>query len=633
MEFQRIEAEQARPVVVVITSRVVYGRPNRHSARYDDREAGQFNDDDIADCLGRWRRVNAAAIAEGKMGELTLSAARSQRELARQPLLLLMLALYAADPAVTSLDSGTATADLYQRLIDGFAQREAAATNFGHPGELEQRMRDHIDRLEITALAMFNRGRQDISEEEIGFDLATLNPRLIERTKPAEVGQQVIGEYFFVHTPEASLLAAAAGEAGSRRQSEHREQLRHRYEFLHPTFGEYFVACRVIREVVEVAEVMCAGRRSREPDDDLLYALLSHQPLAARWSTLSFAKEIFNTLPAQQREQVQETIKALLGTYRNRRRSDRYAGYQPIPLDQVRQLVCYSANLTVLRVLFESDESTLLDELLRASDEVLQQWQSTVTFATGMTELRAADRSSRHTDEHVDRTATSPTNSDPLGPSGSREPDPNLLLTIYIPTERLYAAETRKLLELFHDWLTATGKHGIRQSRYRTASGEIFEFHADPATPQPSLREEFNIFSNFLELCANSPATAVDLLNATEIDKASGSELVARFGKEFRRLQVDLRHDRERRIMTLRHTLEGELLEKDIDLRQVPAAQINVLLERLVPGPSAHPSLPGARGASRPSSGVVRKRYGKSEHHQCHGSHGCPERPGHGPPG
>jgi hypothetical protein len=46
------------------------------------------------------------------------------RDLAQQPLLLLMLALYAADPAVAQLDASLATADLYQRLLENFARRE-----------------------------------------------------------------------------------------------------------------------------------------------------------------------------------------------------------------------------------------------------------------------------------------------------------------------------------------------------------------------------------------------------------------------------------------------------------------------------------------------------------------------------
>jgi serine/threonine protein kinase len=183
------------------------------------------------------------------------------------------------------------------------------------------------------------------------------------------------------------------------------------------------------------------------------------------------------------------------------------------------------------------------------------------------------------------------------------QPDeqPDLMLRVYVPAERLYAAEMRKVLGLFGDWLTATHHHGVRQSGYRTSSGEMFEFYADDAlrgVPEPP---QLDAFSNFLELCADSPAEASGMLDQNGIEPVPGSALVARFGKEYRRLQVDLRQERERRIMTLRHTLEGELLENGVDLLDAPSIPLDSLLERLVPGSSglsSMPALPSAAAAT-----------------------------------
>ena len=163
----------------------------------------------------------------------------------------------------------------------------------------------------------------------------------------------------------------------------------------------------------------------------------------------------------------------------------------------------------------------------------------------------------------------------------------DLLFRVYIPSERLYAAEASRLLALFRDWLIATRGHGVRQAEYRTASGEMYEFYADPAVVHSDLRKEFDSFSNFLTLCTENPSAAADMLAPTRLGRASSSDLVARFSREVRRLQVDLRHERERRILSLKHSLEEELIDNGIDLRQVPSGQIDTLLERLVPGPSA----------------------------------------------
>src|ERR1700722_12327817 len=50
---------------------------------------------------------------------------------------------------------------------------------------------------------------------------------------------------------------------------------------------------------------------------------------------------------------------------------------------------------------------------------------------------------------------------------------PNLLCRLYVPSERLYAAEANRLLSLFREWLPAVRGEGIRESGYRTGAGEV----------------------------------------------------------------------------------------------------------------------------------------------------------------
>ena len=179
-----------------------------------------FNDDDIEDWLGRWKQVNGDAIAAGTVGELTASSVRRQPELAEQPLLLLMLAIYAADPNLPMLDEDVATAELYRRLLDGFARREASKDiGLGRdpsPEKIEQQVQDHLGRLAIAALGMFNRGRQDSSEEELGRDLEVLKPRLMERSRTVEAGRGSLRSSFSYTRPRLGcspvMVPDAAGE-------------------------------------------------------------------------------------------------------------------------------------------------------------------------------------------------------------------------------------------------------------------------------------------------------------------------------------------------------------------------------------------------------------------------------------
>ena len=373
VEFQEREADQRRPVVVVVTSRTVVADRVRIPDGTIIVKLDPYNDDDIADWVARWKQVNADAIAAGTLGELTLYAARRQPELAEQPLLLLMLALYAADLILPQLDEDVATAELYRRLLEGFARREAAKDlGLGHDpsaDELDHRVQDHLERLAIAALGMFNRGQQDISEEQLGKDLETLAPHQSQRSR---AGQRIIGEFFFVYAPEARTLT---------RHQTRNEPPRRAYEFLHATFGEYLVARRVMDELLEVAETAFASRRGRaELHDDMLFALLSHQVVIARLSMLDFAREIFVDLLDEVASQVLEALELLLSSYQHRHGSDRYTAYRPAPPDQVRQLACYSANLTSLRILLEPEIPTPLTNIMSDPQNALQQWQSTVTL-------------------------------------------------------------------------------------------------------------------------------------------------------------------------------------------------------------------------------------------------------------
>jgi hypothetical protein len=81
------------------------------------------------------------------------------------------------------------------------------------------------------------------------------------------------------------------------------------------------------------------------------------------------------------------------------------------------------------------------------------------------------------------------------------------------------------------------------------------------------------------------------MLAPMRFGSATRVDFIARFARKVRRLQIDLTHERERRILTIRHSLEEQLVNHGLDLRMVPNAKINALIERLVPGPSASDSL------------------------------------------
>ncbi|KAB2381620.1 hypothetical protein [Actinomadura montaniterrae] len=157
----------------------------------------------------------------------------------------------------------------------------------------------------------------------------------------------------------------------------------------------------------------------------------------------------------------------------------------------------------------------------------------------------------------------------------------NLLFRIYVPSGRLYAAEADKLLTLFQDWLTQTGRFRVRRDGYRTAAGQVFEFYGDEHTTNAELSRNFEDFSMFLDECVEAPEAAANTLSASGLDRRSALALVTRYAREARRLQLDLKHEREARILQIRQNMESELLDATSPSL---VSELDSIIEESVPG-------------------------------------------------
>ncbi|MBO3744774.1 hypothetical protein J5X84_01750 [Streptosporangiaceae bacterium NEAU-GS5] len=366
MDFQRREAEQGRPVVVVVTSRTLV-------ADWVDVPRGtalvkleEFSRPQIHAWIAAWHEANQAAIEAGKVRRMSPDIALSHADLAGQPLLLLMLALYSADPQSPPLDEEMSKAYLYDRLMENFARREVTKTAMSlSETAVAELAREHLWHLSVAALAMFNRGRQNVTDVELGSDLAALDTRETGTVNPAETGRGLIGRFFFVHAAEARL-------------SEY-EQTRHCYEFLHATFGEYLVAQLLVDTLSDLTVFAFGGRRqAREPDDGFLFTILSHQPLSIRGQIIAFAADLFAGKPKEERGRLLVVLENLVAWCRRRPGSERYASYRPLPLDRIRQVAAYSANLVLLRVWLATDAAVPLTRLWPDESDPAAHWRSTV---------------------------------------------------------------------------------------------------------------------------------------------------------------------------------------------------------------------------------------------------------------
>jgi hypothetical protein len=137
----------------------------------------------------------------------------------------------------------------------------------------------------------------------------------------------------------------------------------------------------------------------------------------------------------------------------------------------------------------------------------------------------------------------------------------NLIFRVYVPSERIWASEAEKLLQLFRDYLQKASGLSARHDQYKTNNGVVHEFFGDDEVATSSLTEKFQEFSTFMDTCVNNPELAEKSLISSNLNNKEVSDLVSKYGKEARRLHIDLKHERERKLLNIRQNLEADLSE------------------------------------------------------------------------
>jgi hypothetical protein len=337
-------------------------------------------DDNQVDCwLTTWNKVNPAR-------QLPVAIALAQGELARQPLLLFLLALFNSGGG--ALTPGISRAQLYLRLFTTFVERDVSklgAQLSDH--QRRQTVQRELDRLSMVAFAMFNRGSQAVTDAELVADLAALPaaqspseprqrvpPELGRRAVALSIAEQTAGRFFF-------RLFVQQDQAIRGQQT-----VLSTFEFLHASFGEFLVGLWVVAELSRLAEQerRKADDLYREPPDDaLLHALLSVAVLSTREQrVLEFMAELLADKDAADLTELRKLVTTLFCDSLQIRRHDPYPQYQPVSNNAPTSYAAYSANLILLLLLIAEAEGTALGDARRADVNLTELYVADTTSAT-----------------------------------------------------------------------------------------------------------------------------------------------------------------------------------------------------------------------------------------------------------
>lgn len=254
--FQQDQKLLKRPVRIIVTSRITLIDKARIPINSTILRLMEFNAEQRQTWIDIWNNINVDYFTSSHIKPFSLpSKERGKKnsiiELAEQPLLLLMLALYDSEANELAKTSNIKRTELYDNLLRRFVRRERGRYVPGFadktPNEQEIIIDQEMNRLGVVAIGMYNRKGVVILSRQLEKDLDTFSARRDDgspKLHTLKESESVLGGFFFIHKSIAKDNDA------------HSDNSESAYEFLHNTFGEFLAADFILRNTInEVKDI------------------------------------------------------------------------------------------------------------------------------------------------------------------------------------------------------------------------------------------------------------------------------------------------------------------------------------------------------------------------------------------
>lgn len=300
--FQQDQKSMGRAVRIIITSRITLIDKARIPIKSTILRLLEFNSHQRQKWIDIWNENNADYFQCNKIKSFSLPPEEKNKknsiiELAEQPLLLLMLALYDSESNELKKTSNIKRTELYDNLLRRFVRRERRRYILEFENKCSEEQEEIIDkemnRLGVVAIGMYNRQEVVIRSRQLEDDLDLFNARRNDDNLALHTlkeSESVLGSFFFIHKSTAKDLDA------------HSDNSESAYEFLHNTFGEFLAADFILRNTInEVKDIFIdrkfksSGLENKLTNPDSLnsgwFYCLMFEPLFSRPVVIEMLRE------------------------------------------------------------------------------------------------------------------------------------------------------------------------------------------------------------------------------------------------------------------------------------------------------------------------------------------------------
>jgi len=353
--FQRTEAEFGRSVATIVTSRPTISYRVRIPRTTVQVHLQPLDPAQIRKWLAEWNRRTEASQTHFGRAPLDVELVLRLPDLAEQPLLLLLLAMYdLRTGGVADLPPDSAVRDLYEGVFVDFARREVLRSQPTIAPALEGSETERLMfELGMAALAFMNRHANVLTGTDLERDVAALlasAPRSPDRDGRGRSWIDLIEHFYFVHTSQATV---GVGE------------VRRSFEFLHATFGDFLAArtiASVLATVVDERAFLQGQALAREPDCGLLRCMLSFHVLTdSPWALQLIGNALRTGTPAQTMERAEVLRWLRRVVLADHPTWSEFEAYAPSPLTATAKAAVFLANLLLLELELRPEGLTFED--------------------------------------------------------------------------------------------------------------------------------------------------------------------------------------------------------------------------------------------------------------------------------
>ena len=315
--FQQDQRSMNRPVRIIITSRITLIDKARIPENSTIVRLMEFDKEQRQTWINIWNKINADYFKKNNIQKFSLPFDDNKKkssiiELAEQPLLLLMLAIYDSEANELAQTSNIKRTELYDNLLRRFIRRERGRYVPGFSDKSVQEQEEIIDqemnRLGVVAIGMYNRQKVVIHSRQLENDLSLFEARRTDGSPKAHTlkeSESVLGGFFFIHKSTAQDIDA------------HSDNSESAYEFLHNTFGEFLAADFILRNTInEVKDLLILRKYKLSGLENKLSNPDSYNP--GWFYCLMFVPLYSRPVVIEMlREHAEKALQRLSGTYDN----------------------------------------------------------------------------------------------------------------------------------------------------------------------------------------------------------------------------------------------------------------------------------------------------------------------------